>query len=184
MVKKPRRQPEEVLKMEEDRRLAHVAKFACEKCGKEIPVQLWALPEHRITDEVRKESTEQSKEAHRDECKGRMGTTPPMRWFAPLVLAFVLAGCGSHGKLEQSGGTRVDLSQKNYRVVRAGASGEDTGWTIFCILPISSPEFAVAKARLYEGLKVEGRARPGVLSCASGMVVLRQEREDPDRAPA
>ena len=27
-------------------------------------------------------------------------------------------------------------------------------------------------------------SRPSVLSCASGMVVLRQEREDPDRAPA
>ena len=27
-------------------------------------------------------------------------------------------------------------------------------------------------------------SRPSVLSCASGMVVLRQEHEDPDRAPA
>ena len=27
-------------------------------------------------------------------------------------------------------------------------------------------------------------SRPSVLSCASGMVVLRQKREDPDRAPA
>lgn len=76
MEKKPRRQSEEVLKMEEDRRLVHVAKFACEKCGQEIIGHLWALPEHRITDEVRKEHTERSKEVHRDECKGRVGITP------------------------------------------------------------------------------------------------------------
>lgn len=73
MVEKPRRQSEEVLKMEEDRTLVHVAKLACEKCGQEINAPLWIRPEHRITEDVSKEHTEQSKEAHRDECKGRMG---------------------------------------------------------------------------------------------------------------
>lgn len=76
MVKKPRPQSEEVLKMEEDRRLVHVAKFACEKCGQKIIGHLWAPPEDRITDEIRKEHTVCSKEVHRDECKGRLGIGP------------------------------------------------------------------------------------------------------------
>ncbi len=89
--------------------------------------------------------------------------------FAALILAFVLAGCAGSGKLDQSGGTRVDLSQKNYRVIKAGASGEDTGWAIFCILPVTWPEFAVAKARLYEGLSVEGKA--------TGLANLTEDRQ-------
>ena len=93
-----------------------------------------------------------------------------MRLLAAFVLAFVLAACASRGKLEQYGGTRVDLSQKNYRVIKAGAVGDDIGWSLlFCIFPVSSPEYAVAKARLYEGLGVEGKA--------TGLANLTEDRQ-------
>ena len=93
-----------------------------------------------------------------------------MRLLAALLPAFLLASCASSGKLEQYSGTRVDLSQRNYRVIKANAIGEDTGWRVlFCIFPVSSPEFAVAKARLYEGLSVEGRA--------TGLANLTEDRQ-------
>ena len=93
-----------------------------------------------------------------------------MRLLIALALVFVLTGCASRGKLEQYGGTRVDLSQKNYRVIKAGAIGEDTGWSVLlCIFSVTSPEYAVAKARLYEGLNVEGRA--------TGLANLTEDRQ-------
>jgi hypothetical protein len=81
-----------------------------------------------------------------------------MRSLAALVLALVLAGCVSRGKLEQSGGTRVELGQKNYRVLKAGAIGEDWGWRLFCLLPFANPNYATAKSHLYRGVQVEGKA--------------------------
>ena len=70
-----------------------------------------------------------------------------------------LASCGtSTGMVPQSGGTQVNLSQKNYRVLEAGAVGEDDGWSLLCVIPITSAEYAVAKANLYDGVAIEGKA--------------------------
>jgi hypothetical protein len=78
-------------------------------------------------------------------------------FFAALL---ALASCSSQqgGTLRQAGETQVDLNQKNYRVLKAGAVGEDDGWTLLCIFPVTSAEYAVAKANLYAGVTVEGKA--------------------------
>lgn len=75
-----------------------------------------------------------------------------------LLLLIVSAGCASRGKLEQMQGTSVALTQKNYRVLKAGAAGNDWGWRLFCLVPFANPEYATAKANLYEGVKIEGKA--------------------------
>jgi hypothetical protein len=76
-----------------------------------------------------------------------------------LGALLTLASCGtSTGMLPQSAGTQVNLSQKNYRVLEAGAVGEDDGWSLLCIIPITSPEYALAKADLYQGIAIEGKA--------------------------
>lgn len=76
-----------------------------------------------------------------------------------LVL-FSLTGCQSVG--HQKGGntnTGVSLNQKNYRVIQAGARGKDYGfWLLF--IPIVSPNYADAKANMYQsvGEPLTGRA--------------------------
>lgn len=58
-----------------------------------------------------------------------------------------------------STGTAVALDQKNYRVIKAGARGDDHGfWFLF--IPLLRPNYAVAKANLYQsvGQPLEGKA--------------------------
>lgn len=82
-----------------------------------------------------------------------------MRVIGLAVLIVFPAGCASRGAQEPSGRvTKLDLTQKNYRVLKANAVGEDTGWWILCLLPVGTPQQAAAKARLYEGMNVEGKA--------------------------
>jgi len=83
-----------------------------------------------------------------------------MRALAIAVLAGVLSGCASGGGYEPSGRvTNVDLKSNNYQVLKANAVGEDTGWSLLlCIIPLWKPQHAVAKAGLYAGLNVEGKA--------------------------
>lgn len=92
-----------------------------------------------------------------------------MRAFTLVALLLLLAGCASRGKLEQVGGTRVDLTQKNYRVIKTNAVGTDAGWALFCLFPLRSPQYSEAKARLYEGVNLEGRA--------TGLANLTEDRE-------
>ncbi len=80
-----------------------------------------------------------------------------------VFLALIIplsAGCvASRGGLEQTRqGTSVALTHKNFRVLKAGAVGEDWGWRLFCLVPFAAPEYATAKAKLYEGVNVEGKA--------------------------
>ena len=99
------------------------------------------------------------KELPDGEQAGKVGwSAMRMAWVWPVFFLLVVAGCASRGKMEQAGGTSVALSQKNYRVLKAGAVGDDWGWRLFCFLPFANPEYATAKASLYEGLKVEGKA--------------------------
>lgn len=93
-----------------------------------------------------------------------------------MTSAFAIAavlGCGcasSRGGQEPSERvTNLDLKSKNYQVLKANAVGRDTGWTVLCIFPLWSPQQAVAKAQLYEGLNVEGKA--------TALANLTQDRE-------
>jgi len=86
-----------------------------------------------------------------------------------MVAVALLAGCASRGKLEQAGGTSVALARANYRVLKANAVGEDTAWSLLCFIPLGSPQHAAAKARLYEGSDVQGKA--------TGLANLTEDRQ-------
>ena len=61
--------------------------------------------------------------------------------------------------MDHSTGTDVQLSHGNYHVVRSGIQGTSSGfWLLF--IPISSPNYADAKADLYRqaGLNMAGRS--------------------------
>jgi hypothetical protein len=75
---------------------------------------------------------------------------------ALLVLA---VSCASVGSLPHSTGTRVDLSRKNYRVVKANAIGQSSGFALLGIIPIASPTYPAAMSNLYENAQItEGSA--------------------------
>jgi hypothetical protein len=77
------------------------------------------------------------------------------------ILLFVVAGCSSTGVFKGGAtGTDVSLSQKNYKVIKAGATGTSYGFRLLMILPLGSPTYATAKQSLYQsvGEPLTGRA--------------------------
>lgn len=78
------------------------------------------------------------------------------------VALLALSGCQSYsnGSMPQSTSTSVSLQENNYKVVKAGASGQSTGFYLLGILPIVQPNFAEAKTSLYKsiGQPLEGRS--------------------------
>jgi hypothetical protein len=83
-----------------------------------------------------------------------------LRFFASCFAALFIASCSSTGSMQQSTGTAVSLQGNNYKVVKAGAKGESSGFYLLGILPIVSPNYADAKANLYfsSGELLEGRS--------------------------
>jgi hypothetical protein len=80
-----------------------------------------------------------------------------------LLLALVLcvSACANQGDvMGQRTDTSVALSSNNYKVIKAGAEGESTGFYLFGFIPIVSPNAADAKASLYAnvGHPLEGRS--------------------------
>ena len=81
-----------------------------------------------------------------------------------LIIGFcgiaLLSGCASVGTFPNTSGTSVDLTKKNYRVVKANASGESTGFALLGIIPIVSPSYTDAMSNLsaHGGIQ-EGKAQ-------------------------
>lgn len=77
-----------------------------------------------------------------------------------LVMTSVLIGCASTGQFLESTETRVSLSQKNYRMIKAGAQGSSYGFWLLGVIPIVSPTVAAAKTEMYHnvGNKMEQKA--------------------------
>ncbi len=78
-----------------------------------------------------------------------------------LVFTLVAGGCASEGLFKGGAtGTDVRLDQKNYKVIRAGATGQSYGFRFLGIIPITSPSYATAKQTLYQsvGEPLTGRA--------------------------
>lgn len=71
---------------------------------------------------------------------------------ALCVLSCLIAGCASQGAFSEGTGTQVNLSSNNYKLVKAGAKGHSSGFRLLGILPITSPNYADAKARLYQSV--------------------------------
>jgi hypothetical protein len=79
--------------------------------------------------------------------------------WACLLVVLAASGCTSTGTFPATSGTQVDLSKKNFRVVKANAVGSSTGFKLFCFIPITSPTYSEAMSQLHRkaGL-TEGRA--------------------------
>jgi hypothetical protein len=74
---------------------------------------------------------------------------------------FFLIGCASTGEFKgQATAARVDLSKKNYKVIKVGAKGESSGFRFLGVIPFASPTYAQAKETLYDsiGIPLEGKA--------------------------
>lgn len=56
--------------------------------------------------------------------------------------------------------TRVMLNKNNYKVVKAAARGSSSGFYFLGLIPIITPNYARAKADLYDGIgqQLEGRS--------------------------
>lgn len=56
--------------------------------------------------------------------------------------------------------TDVSLNKNNYKVLKAAARGESSGFYLLGLIPIITPNYASAKAHLYDsiGQKIEGRS--------------------------
>lgn len=78
-----------------------------------------------------------------------------------LLLGFA-GGCETGGgRIKgQSTDIGVSLTKKNYRLIKAGACGESTGFRLFGVIPFASPSYADAKRRLYDSvdIQLEGKA--------------------------
>ncbi|HOC38502.1 MAG TPA: hypothetical protein PLG17_12420 [Thermodesulfobacteriota bacterium] len=78
------------------------------------------------------------------------------RWPAkPCYLVFALllvlanSGCASFGVFPQATGTQVELSRKNFEVVRSNAIGQSSGFALFGVIPIVSATYTDAMSDLY-----------------------------------
>lgn len=79
-----------------------------------------------------------------------------------IAALLCLSACSNYrdGKMLQSTATSVVLQSNNYKTVRAGATGVSHGFSLLGFLPIVSPNYAAAKADLYQdlGTDVEGKS--------------------------
>ncbi len=77
-----------------------------------------------------------------------------------MLVTLLAVGCTSTGTFPQTSGTQVDLSKKNFRIVKANAMGTSSGFKLFCFIPFTAPTYSEAMSDLYQkaGL-TEGRAQ-------------------------
>lgn len=56
--------------------------------------------------------------------------------------------------------TSVSLNRNNYKVIKAAARGQSSGFYLLGLIPIVTPNYASAKADLYDGIgqSLEGRS--------------------------
>ena len=75
-------------------------------------------------------------------------------------LLIVLSGCANRGVVPYGMGTHVELTRKNYRVVKANAIGESSGLYFLGIIPIVPPRRTDALSNLYSSAGLsEGKAQ-------------------------
>jgi hypothetical protein len=79
---------------------------------------------------------------------------------ALALFATIASACARNVVLPQSTTTQVDLSRKNYNVVRSNAVGASRGFSLLGVVPIIPTSYTNAMSDLYEeaGMK-EGKAQ-------------------------
>jgi len=73
-----------------------------------------------------------------------------------VCLLFI--GCVSVGEQPYNTGTRTDLNRANFRMLKASACGTDSGFRLFCFIPLFSPSYADAMKDLHSEVEMEGKA--------------------------
>ena len=82
------------------------------------------------------------------------------KFYLLLALSCMVVGCSQGEFRGQSTNASVGLSSNNYKVIKANAVGESTGFKLLGIIPFASPKYAEAKKNLYGsvGEDVKGKA--------------------------
>ena len=77
-----------------------------------------------------------------------------------LILLLPIMGCATTREIfPDTSKTKVDLSQNNYRLVKANAIGVSKGIKLLCLIPVSAPRYIMAMENLYKDAGiVEGKA--------------------------
>jgi hypothetical protein len=77
-----------------------------------------------------------------------------------LGLLVVSFGCANRGVVPYPTGTQVELTRKNYRIVKSNALGRSSGFSFLGVIPILPPRQTNAMSDLYSraGLS-EGKAQ-------------------------
>jgi hypothetical protein len=77
-----------------------------------------------------------------------------------LAVSLLLAGCSSTGTMSPPSATGVQLTGRNYKVLKAEAVGESRGFRLLGLIPFSSPTYSSARKKLYDsvGESLNGRA--------------------------
>jgi len=76
------------------------------------------------------------------------------------LITLLFIGCVNSGMFPNTTGTTVDLSKKNYRIVKLNAIGQSRGFKLLGIIPIVSPRYTKAMKDLYSKADIsEGKAR-------------------------
>ena len=69
------------------------------------------------------------------------------------VVSLLATGCASKGEFRgQSTGTQISLAGNNYKVIKAGAMGQSSGFSLLGVIPLASPNYGEAKAALYKSV--------------------------------
>lgn len=77
-----------------------------------------------------------------------------------LAVSLFTSACSSVGSMPHGVSTDVSLRGSNYKVIKTGVVGKDTGFRLLGFIPIVSPKYADAKTSLYRSLgeSIEGRS--------------------------
>ena len=78
---------------------------------------------------------------------------------AAMILS--LSACSSTGNMKGGGtDTTVGLNRNNYKILKAGAMGQSSGFWLLGFIPLASPDYASAKSDLYRssGVSLTGKA--------------------------
>ncbi len=75
-----------------------------------------------------------------------MRSSKHLLWAGAMLVA---GGCTSAGTMPAASGTHVNLSGKNYRVIKANAVGESSGFELLGWIPFAAPRYTEAMTELY-----------------------------------
>ncbi len=74
---------------------------------------------------------------------------------ALLAGVIFIAGCASAGNFPHTSVTQVNLEKNNYSMVAPNAMGASSGFSLFGIFALTTPQHTIAMSRLYEGAGIK-----------------------------